>query len=44
LSPEMIQAAKTGAEIGVGIDHDAYRYSIDTLAAPNRESLLDDLN
>ena len=44
LSPEMIQAVKTGADIGVGIDHDAYRYSVDTLAAPNRESLLDDLN
>jgi hypothetical protein len=44
LSPEMIQAAKGGADIGMGTDHDAYRHSVFPLPASVRESLVGDLD
>jgi hypothetical protein len=44
LEPEMIQAAKGGADIGLGIDHDAYRYSEAPLPAPIRDSLVADFD
>jgi hypothetical protein len=43
LSPEMIAAAKTGAPLSLGVDHDAYRHSIDPLPEPVRASLAGDL-
>ena len=44
LDPEMIRAAKDGAEIGMGIDHDAYRHSVFPVPAPVRDSLVTDLD
>ncbi len=44
LTPAMIQAAKAGADIGMGIDHDAYRHSVFPLPAPVRESLVADFD
>ena len=42
LTPEMIAAAKTGAAIRAGIDHDRYRESV-TVPEPVRTSLVADL-
>jgi hypothetical protein len=42
LTPQMIAAAKAGAAIRAGIDHDRYRESL-TVPAAVRESLVADL-
>jgi len=43
LEPDMINAAKNGAAIGMGIDHDAYRHSVPVLPENVRASLAADL-
>ena len=43
LTPEMVRAVKQGAALGMGIDHGEYRYQVEPLAAPVRESLAQDL-
>ena len=40
----MIAAAKEGAAITLGIDHDAYRYHLEGVSAEIRQSLLKDFN
>ncbi|MEN8133589.1 MAG: DUF3501 family protein, partial [Pseudomonadota bacterium] len=44
LSPDMIAAAKKGAAIGIGIDHEHYRYQLDNVSEPLRGSLVQDLD
>jgi hypothetical protein len=44
LSSEMIAAAKKGAAISIGIDHEHYQYQLDNVSEPLRDSLLQDLN
>jgi hypothetical protein len=41
-TPEMIAALRSGASLGLGIDHPEYRASIDALPEPTREALLKD--
>ena len=43
LTPSMVAAAKGGAAISVGMDHDAYRHTIDPLPLASREALVRDL-
>jgi hypothetical protein len=43
LTPAMVAAAKGGAAISVGMDHDAYRHAIDPLPPASRDALLRDL-
>jgi len=43
LTPEMVAAAKGGAPIGVGIEHEAYCHAVDTLPDATRASLAADL-
>ena len=43
LSPAMVAAAKGGAAVAIGMDHDAYRHAIDPLPQSAREALLSDL-
>jgi hypothetical protein len=43
LSPAMVAAAKGGAAIAIGMDHDAYRHAIDPLPQAAREALVRDL-
>jgi hypothetical protein len=43
LSPEMVAAVKAGADIGAGIDHEAYSETIAVLPANVRDSLAADL-
>lgn len=43
-SPEAIQAAKQGASLSIGIDHDNYQMTIDSLPQSTRDSLLDDFD
>ena len=43
LSPTMIEAAKSGASLSVGVDHENYRHSIAPLPAAVRDALLLDL-
>ena len=43
LAPEMVSAAKAGAAISVGIDHEHYRHAIDPLSEASRASLAADL-
>lgn len=43
LSPEMAIAAKSGAEISVGIDHPNYKYEVKPLSPAHRDSLARDL-
>lgn len=43
LTPAMVADAKGGAAIGIGIDHEAYRYEIGALAQAVRDSLVQDL-
>ena len=43
LTPDMVQAAKTGAQISLGIDHDHYRHAVQPLPEPARASLATDL-
>jgi hypothetical protein len=44
LSPEMITAAKAGANISMGVDHPAYTHSVDVIDEGVRASLVSDLN
>jgi hypothetical protein len=44
LSPEMVAAAKTGAPVSMGIDHDAYSYAVHPVAEHIRQSLVADLD
>ena len=43
LSPEMVRAVKQGADIGVGIDHPAYRHQISAVPQATRNALAGDL-
>ena len=43
LAPEMVQAVKGGAAIGMGIDHDEYREEIEAVPPAIRDSLARDL-
>ncbi len=44
LTPAMGQAVKQGAAIAMGIDHPAYTYAVDPIAAATRDSLARDLS
>ena len=43
LSPEMVKAAKGGADIAMGIDHDNLTVAVDPVAPATRDSLVGDL-
>jgi Protein of unknown function (DUF3501) len=43
LSPSMVEAAKSGGSLSVGVDHENYRHSIAPLPAPVRDALVLDL-
>lgn len=43
LTSPMVAAAKGGAAISLGMDHDAYRHAIDPLPQASREALVRDL-
>jgi hypothetical protein len=43
LTPAMVAAAKDGAAVSIGMDHDAYRHAIDPLPRAGREALVRDL-
>lgn len=43
LTPAMVEAAKSGADIGAGIDHEAYNVSVAALPGNIRDSLAADL-
>jgi hypothetical protein len=43
LTPAMVAAAKGGAAISIGMDHDAYRHAIDPLPPSARDALVRDL-
>jgi len=43
LTPPMVAAAKGGAAVSIGMDHDAYRHAIEPLPAAAREALVRDL-
>lgn len=42
-TPEMIQAVKAGADVGIGIDHSEYRYQVEKLPRAVRDALAADL-
>jgi hypothetical protein len=44
LTPSMIQAAKAGASISLGVDHENYRHSVSPLPEPFRQALSRDLD
>ena len=44
LTPAQIAAAKSGAPIGIGIDHPALPYRVDPIPEPIRASLVSDLD
>ena len=44
LAPAMVEAVKRGAPLGLGVDHDAYRHTVDPLPGYVRESLAADLS
>lgn len=44
LTPEMIRDLKQGASLSAGIDHNAYRYSLEPIPENIRESLIKDLD
>ncbi len=44
LTPEMVEKAKAGANIAMGIDHPAYQHSVDSIADNIRQSLVADLD
>jgi hypothetical protein len=44
LTPAMCQAAKSGAAIGVGVDHANYRHEIAALPQSTRDTLVHDLD
>jgi hypothetical protein len=43
LTPEMVDAVKGGASVGMGIDHPSYRHSAEPIEAAVRDSLAGDL-
>ena len=43
LTPEMVEKAKAGAAISVGIDHPNYRFAVEPLEEGMRASLVEDL-
>ncbi|HET7202888.1 MAG TPA: DUF3501 family protein [Steroidobacteraceae bacterium] len=43
LTPAMVAAAKGGAAVSVGVDHDSYRHAVDPVAEPVRTALVADL-
>jgi hypothetical protein len=43
LTPAMVAAAKGGAAVSIGMDHDAYRHAIEPLPDAAREALVRDL-
>jgi precorrin-3B methylase len=43
LTPGMVAAVKSGATVGMGIDHDHYRYEIEAVSPNVRDSLAADL-
>jgi len=43
LAPAMVAAAKGGAAVSIGMDHDAYRHAIDPLPQAARDALVRDL-
>lgn len=43
LTPEMRHAIRQGADVGVGIEHERYRYVVDPLEPAVRNALADDL-
>lgn len=43
LTPAMVTAAKGGAALSIGMDHDAYRHAIDPLPQAARDALVRDL-
>jgi hypothetical protein len=43
LSAAMVAAAKSGAAVSIGIDHDHYRHAVDPLSAESRDALVRDL-
>ena len=43
LTPAMVAAAKGGAAVAIGIDHDAYRHAIEPLPQAARDALVRDL-
>lgn len=43
LSPAMVAAAKDGAAVSIGMDHDAYRQAVDPLPQAARDALVRDL-
>jgi hypothetical protein len=43
LTPEMVAAAKGGAAISIGMDHDRYRHAVDPLPDASRIALVRDL-
>ena len=43
LTPAMVAAAKAGAAVSIGMDHDNYRHAIDPLPQAARDALVLDL-
>ncbi len=44
LTPEMVEAAKSGSKVSMGIEHAAYTHSIDDIPADVKQSLIADLH
>ena len=44
LSSSMIEAAKSGAPLSIGVDHEYYRHSVAPLPGPIRDALTQDLD
>ena len=44
LSPSMVQAMKSGASLGIGVDHDNYRHTLSPLPIAVRDTLSLDLD
>jgi Protein of unknown function (DUF3501) len=44
LTTSMVQAVKKGSLLGIGVDHDHYRYAVSPLPAPVRDALILDLD
>ena len=43
LTPAMVEAAKRGAAVSVGIDHESYRHAVEPIAPDIRDALVADL-
>jgi hypothetical protein len=44
LTPSMVQAAKSGSTLSVGVDHENYRHSVSPLPTTVRDALIVDLD